>query len=97
MKKICIIVIVALSFSVMADNYEEIEKLKEEIHKVDLEMHKTRVKLIKTDSSLKAIEEKIIELHKELAIRIDNKTEMRELIDKKKKLKTKIEVLEDEN
>jgi hypothetical protein len=80
-----------------ADNYEEIEKLKEEIHKVDLEMHKMRVKLIKKDASLKALEEKIIELHKELAIRVDNKTEMRDLIDKKKQLKLKLEALEDEN
>jgi len=96
MKKLCLLLIMFLSLNVIADNYEKIEQLKESVHKIDLKMHKTRVRLIKKDASLKALEEKIIALHKELAIRINNKTEMRELIDEKKKLKLEIDILENE-
>ena len=86
----------SVTVGVYADNYEKEENLKKEIQKIDIKMHETRVKLIKKDASLKALQEKIIALHKELAIRIDNKTEMRDLIDKKKSLKLELEALGNE-
>jgi hypothetical protein len=96
MKSFLLLFIFFVAVVIHADNYEKAATLKEDIQKLDIKMHETRVKLIKKDASLKALQEKIIALHKELAIRIDNKTEMRDLIDKKKKLKLELEALENE-
>lgn len=97
MKKIFMLCCLVL-FAVMlhADNYEKLEKLKEEKRKIALMMHKKRVEMIKNSPSLMELQKKIIALHKELAIRIDNNSEMRELINQMKKVETEIKILENE-
>ena len=79
-----------------ADTYEKIEVLKEEKRKIAVEMHKTRVELIKNTPSLKELQKKMIAIHKELAIRIDNNSAMRKLINKQKEIDTKIKIMENE-
>lgn len=97
MKRIFMLIFLVL-FAVMlhADNFEKIEKLKEEKRKIALEMHKKRVELIKKNPSLLELQKKIIALHKELAIRVDNNSEMRQLINKQKDLEIQIKNLENE-
>ena len=46
---------------------------------VELKMHVLRVDLIKTNPSIKALHKKIMAMHKELAIKIDNTSAMRKL------------------
>jgi len=95
-KNLIIIAVILLASSMQADNFEKIEKLKEEKRKIALQMHKKRVELIKTNPSLTELEKKIISLHKELAIRVDNNGAMRKLINKQKKIETEIKILENE-
>lgn len=95
-KSLMLALLVLFALIARGDNYEEIEKLKQEKRKIALEMHKKRVELIKNTPSLKELEKKIIALHKELAIRIDNNSEMRELINKQKDIETKLKVLGNE-
>lgn len=97
MKRILMLIFLVL-FAVMlqADNFDKIEKLKEEKRKIALDMHKKRVELIKKNPSLKELQKKIMSLYKELAIRIDNNSEMRELINKQKKIEMEIKILENE-
>lgn len=97
MKRTLMLIFLVL-FAVMlrADNFDKIEELKAQKRQIALQMHKKRVELIKNTPSLKELERKIIALHKELAIRIDNNSEMRELINKQKKIEMDIKILENE-
>ncbi len=54
------------------------------------EMFQLRVKLLQKDPILKKMHEKIMELHKELALRLDSKKEMRILLSKLKKVKVSL-------
>jgi hypothetical protein len=98
MKTRILIVLMVLSFAIIVrgDNFEQIEILQKENRKIALQMHKKRVELIKNTPSLKELQKKIISLHKELAIRIDNNSAMRKLIEKQKDIVTKIKTLEKE-
>ncbi len=79
--------VVALAGTVTA----QLDKLTKERNSLEHEMHKLRVELIKTDPELKLLHEKILAMHKELAIKIDNKPAMRKLVIKAAKLDAKIE------
>jgi septal ring factor EnvC (AmiA/AmiB activator) len=69
--------------------------------KVAKEMFKLRVKLLKNDPALKKLHAKILELHKELALKLDGNKKMRELATRLRKLKNSIasvkEAIEDED
>ncbi|MDD5596685.1 MAG: hypothetical protein PHV82_01990 [Victivallaceae bacterium] len=54
------------------------------------EMLELRIKLIQKDPSLKKLHAKIMELHRELALSLDSKKEMREIADKLKKVRTSL-------
>jgi uncharacterized Fe-S cluster-containing radical SAM superfamily protein len=59
-------------------------------------MFDLRVKLIKTDPALKKLHEKIMEMHKELALQLDSKKEMRELAKKLRKVQKSLEEIKKE-
>jgi len=58
---------------------EKLDVLKKKRSELALQMFNRRVKLIEEDPKLKEIHEKIMALHKELAIRLDNDRELIEL------------------
>lgn len=98
MKKLLLIVTM-LSLATIAaygDDYDDLEKLKQEKRKIAMDMHNKRVELIKKIPSLNKLQKKIIALHRELAIRVDNNSEMRKLISKEKEITTKINIIENE-
>ena len=98
MKKRCLITLALLLLAIIvyADNYEQIEMLKEQKRQIAIQMHKKRVELIKNTPSLRELQKKIIALHKELAIRVDNNSAMRKLINSRKEIEMKIKILENE-
>ena len=75
------------------DSLEKLNDLKKKKQELLLKMHKKRVELIKNDPFLKELERKIIALHRELAIRVDNNDEMRKLLDELSALETKIKMM----
>lgn len=70
---------------------DEYGKLVEEQKANELKMLETRIKLIKEDSELEALHRKIIALHKELALKLDKKEEMKKLLEKKKRIEGELE------
>jgi len=60
---------------------------------LQLKMQATRVKLINSDPDLQKLHKQIMALHKELAIQLDSKKDMRKLNDKLRELDTEIEKL----
>ena len=54
-------------------------------------MLELRVKLIKEDPELEALHRKIMALHKELALKLDKKEEMKKLLEKKKRIESELE------
>ncbi len=69
---------------------KEIDVLKKEQLELILKMHKLRLKLIKENPNLNKLHNKIIALHKELAIKIDQNVEMKQLIIKNISIDKKI-------
>jgi len=72
---------------------EEYDKLVEEQKANELKMLELRIKLIKEDPELDALHRKIMSLHKELALKLDKKDEMKKLLEKKKNIENEIEKL----
>ncbi|OGV33316.1 MAG: hypothetical protein A2020_08490 [Lentisphaerae bacterium GWF2_45_14] len=98
MKFYLVILITALAFSVSyADDKKDVqssgeyEKLVEGKKKNESKMYELRLKLIKEDPELEALHRKIMALHKELALRLDKKDEMKKLLEKQKELSSEIE------
>lgn len=86
--------LLCIAITLKADKYDKIQVLKEEKQALKIKMHHKRVEIIKKDQSLQDLQKKIIALHKELAIRIDNNEEMRELISKLREIETQIKLVE---
>ena len=96
------ILLILLSFSAMLcfaqdkadDPKEEISKKEQSLKKQEKDLAKKmfalRVKLLKNDPELKKLYAKIMELHKELALQIDNKKEMRKLLKQIKTVRIKL-------
>lgn len=72
---------------------EEYDKLVEEQKANELKMLELRVKLIKEDPELEKLHRQIMSLHKELALKLDKKDEMKKLIEKKKRIDSELERL----
>lgn len=83
-----------LCFGQEALDKKEKALLKQE-KKIAKEMYDVRVKLLKKDPHLKKIHDKIMELHKELALMLDRKKEMRILVTKMKKVKKSLNAIID--
>ncbi|MCX6983499.1 MAG: hypothetical protein NT118_01945 [Lentisphaerae bacterium] len=58
---------------------EKLDTLKKKRTEIAMQMYSRRMKMIEEDPKLKEIHEKIMALHKELAIRLDNDRELIEL------------------
>lgn len=58
---------------------EKLDALKKKRYELATQMFNRRMKLIEEDPKMKEIHEKIMALHKELAIRLDNDRELVEL------------------
>lgn len=92
MKKILILAMIACSALVFAADDDsdkagpQEQKLLNEEKKIAKQMFDLRVKLIKTDPALQKLHKKIMEMHKELALQLDSKKEMRELAKKLRKV-----------
>lgn len=54
------------------------------------EMLELRIKLIQKDPNLKKLHDKIMELHRELALNLDGQKEMREIAEKLKQVRTSL-------
>lgn len=68
----------------------KIAVLKKEAETVDQQMAKMRVEVIKKDPELQKLHQQILALHRELALRIDGKREMRILILKSEAIEREI-------
>ncbi len=93
-KIVLLIMLAVISISVTADDYEKIRVLKEKKIAIDIQMHHKRIEIIKKNPSLQELQKKIIALHKELAIRVENNEEMRKLVNKLRDIETKIRSIE---
>jgi hypothetical protein len=76
-----------------AENVEAIKKLEADQKQLALKMYQTRLKLIKNDSVLKRLHKQIMALHKELALKVDSKKEMRVLLIKSEQVTRKLNAL----
>ena len=99
MKNILLIILTCATLTCFAANDDDpkVEKLKKqelalikEQKELAKKMFDLRVKLLTKDPELKKLYEKIMELHKELALQIDSKKEMRKLLIKMKAVRTKL-------
>ncbi len=86
--------IIGIALALQADEYDTLETLQKEKSDLLLQIHHKRVTLIKNTPSLLELQKKIIALHKELAIRLDNNEDMRKLIDKLRSIETQIKTLD---
>ncbi len=95
MRKILfILLLLALASPALPSNYEKLEKLREDKRNIAVQMHNKRVELIKNNPSLMELQKQIMSLHKELSIRVDNHSQMRELINKQREIESQIRLLE---
>lgn len=76
------------------ENTLKIENLKKQAVDLDSEMIKLRTEIIKKDPDLQKLHNQIIALHRDLALRIDSKREMRVLILKAEEISRQLQELE---
>jgi len=94
---LAILTMVLVFFTSYADDKKDVqasdeyEKLVEEQKTNEFKMLELRVKLIKEDPELEALHRKIMALHKELALKLDKKEEMKKLLEKKKRIESELE------
>lgn len=69
------------------------KSLLKEREELQLKMHALRVKLISDDPDLAKLHKQIMALHKELAIQLDSKRDMRKLSDKLRDLDSELDKL----
>ncbi|MCK4982363.1 MAG: hypothetical protein KAS17_05540 [Victivallaceae bacterium] len=75
---------------------EKEQKLVKQEKKLAKEMFELRIKFLKEDPALKKLHAKILELHKELALKLDSKKQMRTLAAKLRKVKNSIAAIKEE-
>ena len=93
-KILLLITVIGITLALQADDYDTLDALKKEKSELLIKIHNKRVELIKENPSLMELQKKIMALHKELAIRIDNNEEMRKLTDKLRSIETQIKTLD---
>lgn len=82
---------VFVSIIAYAGNAEKINELLKNKKAIDMKIHEKRVELIAKDPALKAKHQEIMRLHKELAIQLDKKEEMKKLLDERTGILNKID------
>jgi predicted nucleic acid-binding Zn-ribbon protein len=75
-------------------NTLKVESLKKQAADLEAEMTKLRTEIIKADPDLQKIHNQIIALHRDLALRVDSKREMRMLILKAEEVTRQLQDLE---
>ena len=94
-------VLVGAAVSLLAANADgaakakELETLVKERQNVAKALVETRAKLIAEDPDLQKIHQQILNLHQDLAIRLNGKAEIRQLLEKKLELDEQIARLQD--
>ena len=83
-------VISALATSTDSDKEKKIRELLQEKKRIMYQMHQLRVELIKRDPELQKLHSKIMAMYRELGIKIDSKTEMKELITRTREIERSI-------
>ena len=76
------------------DESESLKDLRARRNDLALKIHEKRVELIKSDPALMTLQKKIMELHRELAIRLNNNPEMMKLMEQLNDLDSQIRDLE---
>jgi hypothetical protein len=89
-RHLTVIAIFALALIAYGDETETLKDLRMRRNELALKIHEKRVELIKTDPALMALQKKIMELHRELAIRLNNNPEMLKLMEKLSDLDSRI-------
>lgn len=72
---------------------DKINGLTEQSKKIEADMYKLRIELIKKDPALFKLHKQIMALHKELALKVDSKKEMRILLSRADDITKQIEEL----
>lgn len=76
------------------DESESLKNLRAQRNELALKIHEKRVELIKSDPALLALQKKIMELHRILAIRLNNNPEMMKLMEQLNDIDSQIRELE---
>jgi len=79
---------VGLALPAAAD--DSLETLRQEQRKLAAALHEKRVELIAKDEAIRDLHRKIMALHKEMAVRLDNHRELRDLVKQMRELEAKI-------
>jgi hypothetical protein len=74
---------------------ETMKDLRIQRNELALKIHEKRVELIKSDPALLTLQNKIMELHRELAIRLNNNPEMLKLMEELSDLDSRIRDIEE--
>jgi chromosome segregation ATPase len=74
----------------------DLETLRKEQRELAATMHQKRAELLERDEALRELHRKIMELHRDLAIRLDNHRELRDLAQRMRDLDAQIRRLEEE-
>jgi septal ring factor EnvC (AmiA/AmiB activator) len=69
---------------------DTLDGLRREQRSLAATLHQKRTELLEKDQALKDLHRKIMELHKELALRLDNHRELRDLVKQMREVETKI-------
>lgn len=98
--KIKYLVIVALLFSGMiysasCEDSEKLKDLKKQRTELQVKMHEKRGELIGKDDDLKKLHEKVLALHREMALLLDKNKEMKPFVEKARELDAEIKKLEE--
>ena len=71
-------------------NRVALDKLQQQLKQNQLAMYQLRIKLIKSNKDIKALHDRIMVLHRELAMKINEKKAMQKLIQKQTELQNQI-------
>lgn len=99
--KIKCFVVVALLFSqgmiytASCENSEKLTDLKKQRTELQMKMHEKRLELIGSVDELKKLHDKVLALHREMALLLDKNKEMKPLVEKAKDLDAEIKKLEE--
>jgi len=95
----CIVAAALLFFAMIhtafCEDSEKLKDLKTQRTELQLKMHEMRLELIEKDDELKKLHDKVMALHREMALLLDKKREMKPMVEKAKDLDAEIKKLEE--
>jgi hypothetical protein len=93
---VCLLAIVPLRGADLDPDRIDLDKLRKEQRELAVSLHKKRVELLEKDGALKELHKKIMAMHRELALRLDNHRELRDLAKRMREIEIKIRRREEE-